>query len=697
MTATAVRDKLADRAAREVESALKLIAPWMGGRRELKIKHIEPGGTPRADIEKGILYIPPMNGISDLMLARCFYYHESLHVLFSKNTARVKKAMKKPALFTILNSLEDWRIESKGAKALDGCRMVFNWARDFFNKDIAAKATAGETEQAPLWEAVCAMSMMTKGANLAWTPKGRAAEYIEAGYKVYQKVRFADTIDDCVDIAEELYEIFRDVKKGEPESKSEPKPESGEGEESEEGEESNEGENSKSKKSKENKKPEKNEESNESSESGDGDDSNEEETEGGEKASSAGGDMPDEDDEEEDGSSESGSGSEEGEGDNEENGEGSGSGDSNEESESGSEGSSKEGNGGDEIGNTEHKGTDGEEADDGSGITDKELEDALDEEATGKGLSDILRDKLMEQIGEIAPEEAEYTSVRDNDEYEVPTTLPKDVSRYNQERQRVSAPITGISRALDQALRTMTRSKTVKFMPRGKLDTRRLVHAAKNLDKKVFYRTEEGEELDTCVGIVIDESGSMGRHYREIRQLVIALSETLDKINVPFEVIGSTTKWYGSEIPHEMYVDGVDRTNPLRFKIYKTFSETWARVKTRVCHTNCHKHNADGEAVEMMGIRLAGRPEKRKIIFSLSDGLPDAGHNNERTMVKFLKRVCGKLRKAGTEVYGFGIGTTAPSQYYGSDNFIHLESATDMGHTFFKKLADIITKGRLKA
>ena len=324
----------------------------------------------------------------------------------------------------------------------------------------------------------------------------------------------------------------------------------------------------------------------------------------------------------------------------------------------------------------------------------------MEEEAEGESISEALQEELNEQIEAVPEADKKYSCVRDNDTYEPIVANPDDLSSYNNVRNTVASSITGISRALDQALRVLTRSKKVRFMPRGKLDTSRLVAVAKGLDKRVFYRKEEGEKLDTVIGIIVDESGSMGRRIYDMQQLIAALGETLDKIGVKFEVIGSTTKYFYGDIPAKLtklHKEGYDRTNPLRFKIYKTFGEQWNKTKSRITHMSSHKHNVDCEAVELMAKRLATRSEKRKIIFSLSDGRPDAGHDNSAVMGRFLKHVCARARQSGIEVYGFGVGTTEPERYYGKEHFIYLEKVEEMGHKFFRKFADIVTSGRFKA
>jgi hypothetical protein len=65
-------------------------------------------------------------------------------------------------------------------------------------------------------------------------------------------------------------------------------------------------------------------------------------------------------------------------------------------------------------------------------------------------------------------------------------------------------------------------------------------------------------------------------------------------------------------------------------------------------------------------------------------------------MAQQLKNVCNRLRKEGTEVYGFGIGTQNPAKYYGEDFFVYLDSIEAMGVKFFQRFASILTNGKVR-
>jgi hypothetical protein len=332
-----------------------------------------------------------------------------------------------------------------------------------------------------------------------------------------------------------------------------------------------------------------------------------------------------------------------------------------------------------------------------SGKTDEEIEDEMDDESDAAGIEEVLADEIEDAIENLDPIDREYCPCKDNDIFEIPDVSTINCEEYRKRREKVASSIMGMSRALEQALRTMARCRKNPYREHGRIDMKKLVDIAKSLDTRVFYNQRTGKKLDVACSIVIDESGSMGQWFN-VQLLAIALGETLNAINVPFEIIGATTKYAGGS-PYIPQLEDFTRTNPIRYFFYKTFDEPWMQVRPRITNSSSYNHHIDGEVVETAAIRLSHRHERRKVIFSLSDGLPCSGHfaSIDDLMAKNLRRVCERARKSGVEVYGFGLGTREPKRYYGKDFFIYLKDMNEIGSCrFFKMFADVLTKGAVK-
>lgn len=101
--------------------------------------------------------------------------------------------------------------------------------------------------------------------------------------------------------------------------------------------------------------------------------------------------------------------------------------------------------------------------------------------------------------------------------------------------------------------------------------------------------------------------------------------------------------------------------------------------------------NLDGEAVLWNAKRLAVRPEKRRVMLVLSDGMP-AGASDDRRGAQYLKDTVKRVEDAGIEVYGVGIETDAPKNFY-SRSWV-AESVDHLVEVAMSSLVEILTEGR---
>jgi cobalamin biosynthesis protein CobT len=277
------------------------------------------------------------------------------------------------------------------------------------------------------------------------------------------------------------------------------------------------------------------------------------------------------------------------------------------------------------------------------------------------------------------------------DEHDVPEGSHEE---FKELRGSVATDVFAITRCLEQALRAMARSRKLRGRRSGLLDRSRLAHVAKSLSKHVFTERTEGETLHTAVEIVIDESGSMD-HYHDVSRVVIALGEALSACGIPFEVTGATTM-YGGGDSFLKDLDGFSRVNPIVYKHYKAFSEAWPSVCSRLSEVSAMIHHIDGEVVEYAAARLLGRPETRKVVISVSDGLPQSGQSNDDEMRANLVKVCERAREAGVEVYSVSLFTDEPVGYYGEKNSVVINDVKSFGSDFARAMVSVLTGGRLR-
>jgi len=200
-------------------------------------------------------------------------------------------------------------------------------------------------------------------------------------------------------------------------------------------------------------------------------------------------------------------------------------------------------------------------------------------------------------------------------------------------------------------------------------------------DDRVFRRQFEAKSKNTVVGLLIDNSGSMhGEKMRIAMEAGYALSQTLERVGIPHEVLGFTTL-----SPQHDYLNRLEaeetrigkafhRVEPLYMPIYKGFDERLTPpVKRRFSRAAMTQgflcNNVDGECVETAGFRLLKRKEERKVLIVLSDGSPAAASNmgyskRENGLNEHLKGVVEDLAKLKVETIGIGIQDGSVKHFY---------------------------------
>ena len=260
------------------------------------------------------------------------------------------------------------------------------------------------------------------------------------------------------------------------------------------------------------------------------------------------------------------------------------------------------------------------------------------------------------------------------DSWEKPKAGPCDDAKYRAVKAEVRPQISTMKTRLVNKLRTRSADYNEGDKMDGDIDTAALA-SIRTGERAVFTHLVEGSPLDTCVTVLVDESGSMAWSGKAVQaqKSAIALSETFDALRIPFEVIG----FNNTPIRHnptgkstytiEYEARNWDRHMPFQFNLFKEFGERYQATKERLVHIKGREQNVDGEALLQVAYRVAARRERRKIIMVLSDGLPCGGGDYYK-MCKHLHQVIRQVTSVGIEVYGVGIDSPEISDYYNAAN-----------------------------
>ena len=166
----------------------------------------------------------------------------------------------------------------------------------------------------------------------------------------------------------------------------------------------------------------------------------------------------------------------------------------------------------------------------------------------------------------------------------------------------------------------------------GILDTSRLPQVVIDpLNPLAFKQEKQTEFRDTVVTMLIDSSGSMrGRSITIAAVCADILGRTLERCSVRVEILGFTTRaWRGGQSREQWIAAGKPptpgRLNDLRHIVYKAADDPWRHARRNLglmLREELLKENIDGEALIWAHNRLVVRPEQRKVLLVISDGLP---------------------------------------------------------------------------
>ena len=278
---------------------------------------------------------------------------------------------------------------------------------------------------------------------------------------------------------------------------------------------------------------------------------------------------------------------------------------------------------------------------------------------------------------------------------------PMAQAKYEQAR----AEYAGLIREMADRLRKIqspTRNRLQLNLENGRLDPRKAHRVGLGLRglpvdlSKVWRETVKRVDPKFAVSLLIDCSGSMSSsvgggtetHISIARKSAAALSEVLRSIGIPHEILGHTTQ--SDQVRSLINADEISaddvgefsRVVPFQGLIFKGFNEN--AVPAAVFADVALQDNLDGEALLWVAQRLAARPEKTKLLISISDGMPQAHWAKTAELERHLLTVCKAIEAKegeGMFLFGIGIGEKRVKQFY--KNAEVLESVGDLPRAVF--------------
>ncbi|QCO55060.1 cobaltochelatase subunit CobT [Pseudorhodobacter turbinis] len=271
----------------------------------------------------------------------------------------------------------------------------------------------------------------------------------------------------------------------------------------------------------------------------------------------------------------------------------------------------------------------------------------------------------------------------------------------DQQLEPLKGAVSRLANKLQRRLQAQQNRSWLFDLEEGTLDAGRLARVVANPTTPLSFKQEKDTEFrDTCVTLLLDNSGSMrGRPISIAAICADVLARTLERCSVKVEILGFTTRaWKGGQSRERWLGAGREqqpgRLNDLRHIIYKSADAPWRRARPNLglmMKEGLLKENIDGEALEWAHRRMLARPEARKILMVISDGAPvddsTLSVNPANYLEKHLRDVIGMVEKRkAIELIAIGIGHDV-TRYY--DRAVTITDVEQLAGAMTEQLAGL--------
>ncbi len=308
-------------------------------------------------------------------------------------------------------------------------------------------------------------------------------------------------------------------------------------------------------------------------------------------------------------------------------------------------------------------------------------------------------------ISEADPDYAVYDTENDEEILAEDLAEAQELERLraylDQQLEPLKGAVSRLANKLQRRLQAQQNRSWEFDLEEGILDAGRLARVVANPTTPLSFKREKDTEFrDTCVTLLLDNSGSMrGRPISIAAICADVLARTLERCSVKVEILGFTTRaWKGGQAREKWLNAGRDqqpgRLNDLRHIIYKSADAPWRRTRDNLglmMKEGLLKENIDGEALEWAHRRMAGRPEARKILMVISDGAPvddsTLSVNPANYLEKHLRDVIAMVeKKKQVELLAIGIGHDV-TRYY--DRAVTITDVEQLAGAMTEQLASL--------
>lgn len=332
----------------------------------------------------------------------------------------------------------------------------------------------------------------------------------------------------------------------------------------------------------------------------------------------------------------------------------------------------------------------------GDDLTDvgQQLADAIEQGLFGTtDRDDALNDTVNEEVQASDPVragEAKYNPHLRMYPQELRHT-ERDTHSANRILKDIARESGQVKVGLQRLVRAMEQTNVHHGTKDGRLSSRMYVKTWSELQRnkrptRPNYKRSEQMDISIACSVVVDQSSSMSGIKRETVKGMLALADALNGIKAATQVIGFRYGGYNPEGWHGV----ADRNNypnisgQAAIDIFQQFGEKFTAVKGRFAHLRATGGTPTADGMQYSLESLSERNEAFRIMFVLTDGCPDGGHQ------AIINRQIRLAKEAGIHVIGVGLGYGTSGVVSSYPDHIVAEEMAQLPEKLIAKLRTIL-------
>ena len=188
-----------------------------------------------------------------------------------------------------------------------------------------------------------------------------------------------------------------------------------------------------------------------------------------------------------------------------------------------------------------------------------------------------------------------------------------------------------------------------------------------------------GEQIDTSMVavVLVDQSGSMSDKIINTTKGMLIIVSPLDSLAVPTLVLGFRD---GPANVIEGAVQGCHRVHGVCLDVFKAYHESFPSIRGRFAHVSGVGGTPMADGLQVGLEALIGRQETHRVLFVITDGMPNPGHP------PVIRRQIRLAKEAGIHVIGVGIGMGCLYIKKQFPDYVWVRSVTELPLALSKKL-----------